>query len=122
MHNLGIVHPGLTAALTPDFYTGHCTIQQRTDTQDATGQPIPAWANLAGHVNLDCRVGPSGGREAKLADQIYAVTSHTITLAAQYTAITPKMRAVIGAITYDILAVEHDGQSATTHLLCQVLT
>ncbi len=122
MLSLCVVHPRLLAALTPTFYAGHCTIQQRVDTQDAVGQPIAAWANLAGHVNLDCRVGPTGGREAKLPDQTYAVTSHTIALAGHYPAITPKMRAVVGAVIYDILTVEHDGQAATTHLLCQILT
>jgi hypothetical protein len=117
-----IVHPRLLASLGA-FYPSLCTIQEPgPKTRDEYGQSQPSWPNLAGHVDIRCRISPDGkGREVKAPDQTYAITSHRIALQGHYPAITPAMRAVSGATTYDILAVESDGSGAATTLVCQVV-
>jgi head-tail adaptor len=116
-----IIHPGMLAALS-DFFPSTCTIQQNTPEQDAYGEPIADWDDLAGHVDIPCQISPAGGREVKLANQTYAVASHAIALQGSYTTITPAMRVTSGGATYDILAVESDSQGVMTRLLCQVVS
>ena len=120
-----IVHPRLWAGdfsdLT-DFYAHTCTIQRSVLTQDAAGGEVHTWGNLAGHANLPCVVAPGGGREAKTGEQTYVVASHAISLAGHHPTIQETDRAVIdGALTLDILLVEIDSQSRTTHLSCQIV-
>lgn len=115
-----IVHPRLHQALAA-FYPSTCTIQQAALTQDASGHPVPAWSDLAGHAALSARLSPIGGTERKTASQIYSVATHVINLAGSYPAITAKMRAVIAGQSYDILLVEQDGQTASTRLVAEVV-
>lgn len=118
MNQLGIVHPGLLAALAPNHYASLCTIQKRTDTADSYGQPIPAWANLSGHVDLRCRIAPfqQFSREQRTQAQLYAVHVWEIAVAGYYPTITEKMRAVVDGVAYDIELVQPDGNDMTTHL------
>lgn len=116
-----LVHPRLFQALAA-FYPSLCTIQQATETRDAAGQPIPAWANLAGHVDIDCRLGPAGGGERKAVNQVYTIATHTIHLAGYYPSITTKMRAVVDGAAYDILLTASDGNEHHTKLVCQVVS
>ena len=114
------VHPRLFSTLT-NFYPDTADIQQRTDTRDAVGQPIPAWATVSGLGAVACRVSPTGGGERKQANQIYTLSTHVINLAGNYIQITTKMRAVVSGVTYDILLVEHDGNGGMSKLVCQVV-
>lgn len=116
-----LISPRMLGSLTA-FYPSLCTIQQNTPVADSYGQPIAAWANLAGHVGLACAVMSGGGREMKLPNQTYTVASHVILLAGHYPTITTAMRAVVGGVNYDILSVESDSQSTMTRLACQVVT
>ena len=121
MFRLGIVHPRMLAALTPDFYASLCTIETATET-NTKGSISKAWAALAGHIDLACRIAPSGGAEIRRPDMTYAQTSHTIDLAGHYPAIRPEMRAIISGTAYDIQAVEHDGSAAQTRLQAQIVS
>lgn len=116
-----IVHPGLLDKLS-GFFPATVTIQQNAPTRDDAGQPVEGWGNLAGHVDLPCRVSPSGGKEVKLENQTYTVSTHVILLKGHYPPIDASMQAVSGGQAYDILLVEHDGQGETTRLTVEVVT
>lgn len=115
----GIVHPDLLARLQPNHYPGLCTIQQASVTADSYGELTKTWANLAGHVDLPCRMAPSTiGRsnEVRGQAQLYQVQSFTIALAGYYPSIAETMRAVVGGANYDIEVARPDGQGATMAL------
>lgn len=115
----GIVHPDLLARLQPTHYPSLCTIQQASETPDSYGELVETWANLAGHVDLPCRIAPATmGRsnEVRSQAQLYQVQSFTIALAGYYPAIIEKMRAVVAGQAYDIDVVRPDGQGATMAL------
>ncbi len=118
-----VVHPRLLQSLAT-FYPSRCTIQTAANI-NVKGDVIKApWSDLAGHVSIPCRVAPATGRsrEVRLADQVYAIASHTVALAGHYPDIRPSMRAVVDGRAYDIEAVEHDGQGATTWLQTRIVT
>ncbi len=115
-----LIHPRLLSSLAPTFYISSCTIQVATETPDALGQPIPAWANVVGLVNLPCAVAPFGGSteasQRNRSDSIIDAATHAIAIAGYYPAIANKMRAVIGAIAYDIIGAETDSHAKMTRL------
>lgn len=99
------------------------TIQAATTAQDAVGQAIDTWADLADHAALPCAIDRPSGQEVARPDQTIAVVEARAALAGHYPGITPQMRAVADdGATYDILAVEHDSQTAATRLLMEVVT
>lgn len=49
-----------------------CTIQQKTETQDASGQPVVSWSNYA--VGEPCEYNPTGGTESMRGRQLEAGT------------------------------------------------
>jgi head-tail adaptor len=104
------------------FYASACTIQVSSATQDAAGQPVLTWSDLADHEDLACRLAPAMAEERKRDDLVLARTTHTIALAGYYTTITPAMRAIVGTSTYDILGVEQDGNGITTRLRVEIVT
>lgn len=124
-----VVMPRSFKRLTRRFYPETCTIQQATETADAFGQPQPAWADKANHVDIACYViAGSQARdwERKTSDAVYNAASHVIGLAGHYPTISEEMRAVVGGTAYDILLVENEalamnGEDATTRLICQVV-
>ena len=116
-----LIHPSLLDRLWR-FYPSTVTIQQYTAVQDTDGAEIKTWANLAVHIDLDCSKAAAGGREVKRPDGTVAVSPWRIAIAGIHTSITPKMRAVLGGLTYDILNVQHDSQSQTTYLDCEIVT
>ena len=116
-----LIHPSLLARLWR-FYPSTVTIQQYTAVQNTYGEEVKTWANLAGHIDLDCSKAAAGGREVKRPDGTIAVSPWRIAIAGIYASITPKMHAVLGGVTFDILDVQHDSQSKTTYLDCEVVT
>ncbi len=116
---MSIMHPGIFAALTANFYPSTAIIEEPVMTQDAVGEPIPAWPVFL--TDLDCRLSPMGGTERQLPDQTYSVASHTVSLASYQDTITVVMRVLIDGVYYDIVAVEHDGNSEMTRLRVQVV-
>ena len=105
-----------------NFYPATVTIQAVAEPQDSYGAPADNWADRAGYVDLECRLAPSGGQEVKMADQTYAVSTHTIAITGYYPGIDEKDRAVVGVETFDILLVESDGQSESTRLIAEIVT
>lgn len=116
-----LIHSGMLAHLSR-FYSSTVTIETYgAENPDTFGQPQPVWANFAGHVNLACAIAPSGGREVKRPDMTTAISTHIVSVAGYYPTIIPKMRAVIGGQTYDILTVEVDSRSETTRLMLEIV-
>jgi len=118
---VSLIHPKLLESL-PNHYPSTVTIQQYTATQNTYGEEVKTWAAVGTLRNLPCAVSAEGGQEVQRADGTIAISSHRIAIAGRYEAITPKMRAVSGGITYDILSVEQDSQGMTTSLACKVVT
>ena len=116
-----LIHPSLLGRLWR-FYPSTVTIQQYTAVQNTYGEEVKTWANLAAHIDLDCSRASAGGSEVKRPDGTVAISPWRIALAGTYTTIVPKMRAVLGGVTYDILDVQHDSQSETTYLDCEIVT
>lgn len=123
MNQLGIIHPGLLASLQPAFYASTVTIQYPVVTQDSYGEESEGWSNLAGHVDLPCRLSPHQqfSREQRNQAQIYAVHVWIINIAGHYPSITEEMRAVIDGTAYDIELVQHDGNQEMTRLQTRVV-
>lgn len=117
---MSIVHAGRLTALA-GFFPVTGSVQERTDTLDAHGQPVPTWANHASITNVSARIMPKGGRELKRSDGTVAISTHVIGLRGHYADARPDMRFVSGSDVYDILLVESDGQSSYTHLVCEVV-
>lgn len=115
-----IISPKLFGKL-GNFYNKTCTVQQNVGSRDAAGQIGEDWEDLSGHVDVQCRIAPSGGREVKGPNQTYSVSTHYIVLVGQYTSVTAAMQAVVDGQAYDILLVQHDGQGETTKLTVQVV-
>ncbi len=115
----GFVHPRLLSSLAK-LFDQRVTIQQAIETQDPSGQPVCSWQDV--YASLPCRLAPTGGQETRLPEQIYAISTHTISIAGYYPDITAKMRAVIDAIAYDILNVGCDSEHLTTRLNTRILT
>lgn len=105
------------------FYAVTCTIRTyAAEAPDTFGQPQPVWADFAGHVDIDSVLAPSGGKEVKREDMTIAISTHTISLVGNYPTVTPRMRAVVGAQTYEILTVEIDSRQETTRLMVEVVS
>jgi len=80
------------------------TIQQDTPTQDAAGEPIASWADLA---TVWAEVVPVGGAEVFAAQQFGAET--VIKFRTRYRGdVTRKMRVVYDSDNYDITDVAED--------------
>ncbi len=110
-----------------DFYPSRCNIQARTDAQDGYGEPIPTWANLAGHVNLPCALAPfviASPQQAEMRrpDGTIVVATHHLSIAGHFPSITPSMRAVVSGVTYNILSVEWDSLGQTTRCRLELLS
>lgn len=116
-----IVNSGLLTHLAR-FYPDTCTIKTYTsENQDSFGQPDPSWIDLTGYVDIPCAVAAKGGKEVKMSDMEYAVSTHTIALAGCYTGIQTKMRAVVNSITYEVLYSEVDSHSKMTRVTCRIV-
>ncbi len=79
-------------------------IEQRTPTQDAAGQPIDSWAELA---TVWAEVVPVGGSEVFQAKQFGAETVKKFRIRWRGD-VTTKMRVVYDSDNYDIADVSED--------------
>ena len=117
-----IIDPRMLAHLA-NFYPSTVTIQEVTERRGTAGETRPEWETKDGHEDLPARIGPSGGREVKLADQTYAISTHTVGLRANYPEVTVKDRVLADDGTiYDILSVASDDQDASTYLYTEIVT
>ena len=109
------------------FFDATCTIKERgTETADAVGQMIPAWPNLAGHVDIACRIAPwETSRTAfrrQRDEMTVSVAAQIIILAGFYPSVTTAMRVVVSSTTYTIVRVLTDSASLCTELLVEAVT
>lgn len=102
------------------LFTQTVTIQEQGSGRNSFGEDTGAWADKSDHVDIPCVVFPTGGREQKRGELAYATSTHKIQLQGAFTAVTPKMRAVSGARTFDILLVETDPMGVATKLICEI--
>jgi len=100
-----------------DYFPSLCTIQEDVGVADANGFIAESWSDFAGHVDIPCAHGPSGGNEVKLPDQTYVVSNYTIALQGRYPTITEKMRAVVDDVAYEILLAQWDSHATKTRIL-----
>jgi len=128
-----LVHPHMLAALA-DFYPSLCTLQSRAADDELWGAPsVNAYgvpdgdlADVVGLIGLACSVNQpprsSQAQETRFPDKTVTTATHCIALAGYYPTITTAMVAVVGAVTYNVLSVAHDAQSASTWLLVELVT
>lgn len=117
-----LFHPDMLDRL-GDFFPSACTIQYPVKTQDPiTGEESIIWTDVAGHVDIPCSHGPSGGVEVKLPDQTYVTSNYTLALAGSYPTVTEVMRAVVDSVVYDIILVQPDSHGMKTRILTQKVT
>lgn len=119
----GLTHPNMLLSL-GDFMPSAVTIQTATYTTSETGVKAAAWATLAGHADLDCRVSPvmSSAPEWQALGTMDLTRAHRTIVLAYHASIEPGMRAVVGTDTYAIQSVRHDGSGVMTELLCEEVT
>ena len=94
------------------------TVQQQSSAQDALGQPLQAWSDVA---TLWANVRHSSGVESIKADAVTTVVRASIRIRHR-TDITAGMRVVAGTYTYNIVTVLPDiGGKEYTDLVCEVI-
>lgn len=109
-----LVHPRLRSSLNPRFFNAECTIYELSDQRSPVGQPTPT---LIVHLEaIPCRIATASGSERRQPAQTIATHSHRIVLNSYAPTITPAMRAEVGGVAYDIVAVEHDSERIMTYL------
>ena len=117
MRQHGVVHPDLMERVQPNFYPSLCTIGTATVVDDPFGEPVSTWVDLEDHVQIPCRISPTGTREQRSAEQAYAAATHIISLNGYYPAIDAHMQATVDGITYQIEGdPQSDGNKKTTRL------
>lgn len=123
MQQRGLVHPTMLQRLRANHLPDTCTIQQATATADGYGQPTLTWSAVLGLSDLGCRLAPwSPEQERRLPEMVQTERTHVLLLDGHYAAITTAMRAVVSGTAYDITAVRHDGNAASTWLGLEVIS
>ena len=103
----------------PGTLTWRCTLQQPATGQDATGQPLTGWVDVA-QFWADIRA--TGGLEAIKAGAVTSKVQTSIRLRYR-TGITSGMRVVCGAVVYNIVSVLPDmAGKGHVDLVCQVVS
>ena len=110
-----IIHERILERL-DHFFVSTATIQEPVEGRDEAGQPLPHWADIDGLVDVPCRIRPTTGREHTLIERTYVELSHRIALKGVFSQITPKHRAIVEGITYNIRSMQPDSQGLITYL------
>lgn len=117
-----IIHPGMLEELEAQgHFPSTGTVQENTPT-NVDGVATDSWANLAGHVDLDCAVAALTAREKEALDMTIATSTHKVLLPALYASITQAMRFVSGGVTYEITGVADDQHDTMTRLILKLIT
>jgi hypothetical protein len=121
---LGLVHPGLAVALSPAFFPSLLTVQGATETRTPTGAVVTGWGDVAGLVDLPCRIAPQGGQESRTQQQVLTQDVQTCVTPVHLPDVTTKHQAVVDGNAYDIVSVDYDGQNPPrlTRLTLKVVT
>lgn len=93
------------------------TLQQQSATQDALGQPVQTWTDVA---TVWANIKHVSGVESIKADALTSTVRASIQIRYK-TGLTAGMRVVNGATTYSIVAVLPDMEKREyTNLVCEV--
>lgn len=123
MNERGLVHPLMLPTLGSEFFPASAMIQAATESQADDGQVLRTWASVSGLSALTGRLGPaSEAQERRLPGLVVVGVTHVLGLTGYYPEITTAHRAVVAETAYDILAVRHDGNSASTWLGLEVIS
>ena len=93
------------------------TIQTRTSTQDASGQPLETWTTFA---TVSANIKPLVGRDYLAARQLVDELTHDVTI--RYcSGILPKMRIKYGDRYFEIVAppIDKDERREWMYLKCK---
>jgi hypothetical protein len=86
--------------------TGHfpflCTIRAVTEGTGAGGETVRTWADVTGLTAIPCSVALTAGRLVREMQLEYGNTTHRISLAGNFPAISRSHRAVVDGVTYGI--------------------
>lgn len=94
------------------------TIQQQSATQDALGQPVQTWTDVA---TVWANIKHASGIESIKADALTSTVRASIQIRYK-TGLTSGMRVVAGAVTYNVVAVLPDMEKREyTNLVCEVI-
>lgn len=96
-----------------------CTIQQETETPDASGQPILTWSDYC--KDEPCEYRPTSGMETVRGRQVEAGTRAVFTVRYR-SGYNTQMRLVFDGETYGITAVNKvDGLNKYLEIVCAAL-
>lgn len=117
-----LVHPRLQAQLAEGdrFYPSLCTIVATTDDRDAAGQPIGSTTTVL--LDEPCRISPAGGGERRGRLTTVLTATHRVAFNAYHDDLDATMTAIVDGTWYNILLVQHDGQSNATYLDVEVVS
>lgn len=101
----------MLTALAANFFPSKLTIQTATNGRSPTGAPLPAWTNVAGLVDLPCRVTPVSGAENRTPEQILTQEVQRCVAPRNLAGVTTAHRALVDGRAWDIASVDHDGQN-----------
>lgn len=86
------------------------------------GEATRTWANLAGHINLDCTIAALTAKEIEQLDKTIGDSTHKVRLVDYFSGITSAMRFVTASETYLITGVDRDQHSTMTRMFLKVIT
>ena len=121
MQQRGLIHPQMLERVRRNFYPSLCTIKSGTQTPDAWGQVQPAWSDMAGLIDLPCRIVARSTQERNTPAQVYVAATHHVALTGYYPSIREAMQAVVDGIPYNIEGVEWDGNRQMTRLFVRLV-
>lgn len=94
------------------------TIQAASGSRDGYGHVTQSWSAITGGTNVWAAIEPLSGREALIAQQQQALTTHRITIR-HLAGVTPRMRVVFGSRIFNVAGVRNpDERNAWLVLDC----
>lgn len=114
----------LAGLATAGVFPSTVRIDSLAETPDALGTPQEAFAPFLS--DLSARISPASSRENRTEPRTYGENERFVTLATHQPTIRPSMRAVVTAgpgagVTYDLVAVDADGNGTMTRLRGRIL-
>ena len=126
LYELGQVLPGVEAL---GLFDSLCTIQQRTNTVSALGQPdltdwndIPGLTNIQSMLSIQRTALPNQAATVRTPEQFDTQTQLHLLLNGYFPQILQQNQAVVDGTPYEIMAVESDSQKTQTRLALRVYT
>lgn len=126
MREQSIIDSNLTASLSA-LFDQTCTIQEdQGATADELGQPVADWQDLAGHVNLACRVTPAASllRRGFVPgpEMTVSTATHVFALPGPHPDVSAGMRVAYDGGHYLIVSVVRDSEQVLAELWAEAVT